>query len=48
MLQLGVAKELGYSLKRLNEEVSVEELILWSAYFEIQNDEQERLMKRRR
>jgi hypothetical protein len=47
-LQLGVAKELGYSLVRLNQEVTMEELLLWSAYFELQNEEQERRMKRRR
>jgi hypothetical protein len=26
----------------------MEELLLWSAYFELQNEEQERRMKRRR
>jgi hypothetical protein len=48
LLQLGIAKELGYSLVRLNQEVTMEELLLWSAYFELQNEEQERRMKRRR
>jgi hypothetical protein len=48
MLQLSIAKELGYSLVRLNQEVTMEELLLWSAYFELQNEEQERRMKRRR
>jgi hypothetical protein len=43
-----MAKELGYSLVRLNQEVTMEELLLWSAYFELQNEEQERRMKRRR
>jgi hypothetical protein len=47
-LQLGIAKELGYSLARLNTEVTLEELLIWSSYFEIQNEEQERQMKRRR
>jgi hypothetical protein len=47
-LQLSIAKELGYSLARLNQEVTMEELLLWSAYFELQNEEQERRMKRRR
>jgi hypothetical protein len=47
-LQLSIAKELGYSLVRLNQEVTMEELLLWSAYFELQNEEQERRMKRRR
>jgi hypothetical protein len=48
LLQLGVAKELGYTLVRLNQEVTLEELLLWSSYFELQNEEQERQMKRRR
>jgi hypothetical protein len=48
LLQLGIAKELGYSLAKLNQEVTMEELLLWSAYFELQNEEQERRMKRRR
>jgi hypothetical protein len=48
LLQLGIAKELGYSLVRLNQEVTLEELLLWSSYFDLQNEEQERRMKRRR
>jgi hypothetical protein len=39
---------LGYTLARLNQEVTLEELMMWSVYFEIQNEEQERQMKRRR
>jgi hypothetical protein len=48
LLQLGVAKELGYSLARLNQEVTLEELLIWSSYFELQNEEQQRRMKQRR
>jgi hypothetical protein len=48
LLQLGVAKELGYSLAKLNQEVTLEELLIWSGYFDIQNEEQERRMKRKR
>ena len=48
LLQLGVAKELGYSLARLNQEVTLEELLIWSSYFELQSEEQERRMKQRR
>jgi hypothetical protein len=48
MLQLGVAKELGYTLVRLKSELTLEELLLWSAYFEVINEEQERRMKQRR
>lgn len=48
MLQLGVAKELGYTLVRLKEELTMEELLLWSVYFDVTNEEQERRMKQRR
>jgi hypothetical protein len=48
MLQLAVAKELGYSLVRLKSEITLEELLLWSAYFDVTNEEQERRMKQRR
>jgi len=47
-LQLGVAKELGYSLAQLSREVTLEELMLWSTYFDLLNEEQERQLKRRR
>jgi len=39
---MGVAKELGYSFRRLLDEVSEEELLLWSAYFGYLNAEQEK------
>ena len=42
---MGVAKELGYSLRRLLEEVTEEELMLWSAYFGHLSEEQEKAMK---
>ena len=43
---MGVAKELGMSLRRLLEEVTEEELLLWSAYFGYLNDEQDKAMKK--
>ncbi len=43
---MGVARELGYSLRRLLEEVTEEELFLWSAYFNHQNQEQEKHLKK--
>ena len=43
---MGVAKELGYSLRRLTEEVTEEELLLWSAYFSHLNNEQEKALKK--
>jgi polyphosphate kinase 2 (PPK2 family) len=48
MLQMCVAKELGYTLIRLKSELTMEELLLWSAYFDVTNEEQERRMKQRR
>jgi hypothetical protein len=43
-----VAKELGYSLAKLNQEVTLEELLIWSSYFDLQNEEQERRLKQKR
>ena len=48
MLSFGLAKELGMTVQQLHENITVEELIGWSAYFGIINKEQEKAMKRRR
>jgi hypothetical protein len=51
MLQFGVAKELGMSLSEVRATMTPQELIGWSAYFQVINDEQEKAMekaKRRR
>ena len=45
MLQFGVAKELGMTLQQLNENITLEELLAWSAYFSILNKQQEEAMK---
>ena len=45
---MGVAKELGYTLRRLLEEATEEEILLWSAYFGYLNAEQEKAMKKAR
>ena len=37
---LGVAKELGYTLTELLEKITMEELVLWSVYFDTLNDEE--------
>ena len=42
MLQFGVAKELGLSLSEVRATMTPEELIGWSAYFNVINDEQQR------
>ncbi len=50
MLQFGVAKELGKSLVEVRD-MTMEELVGWSAYFDILNQEQEKAFekaKRRR
>ena len=46
MLQFGVAKELGMSLSEVRTTMTPEELIAWSAYFQILNEDQERAMER--
>jgi len=48
MLQFGVAKELGMSLTEVRTTMTAEELIGWSAYFQIINEEQEKQMEKAR
>lgn len=48
MLSLGVAKELGYTLSKLWEETTPEELMLWSAYFQVLNEDQEESLRKAR
>jgi hypothetical protein len=43
---MGVAKELGYTLRKLLSEVTEEELMLWSAYFGYLNEQQDKAMKK--
>ena len=45
MLCFGVAKELGMTVSRLMTEATREEVLAWSCYFQIVNDEQEKAMK---
>jgi len=45
-LQLGVARELGYTLSELVNKVTLEELYIWSAYFDLLNEEQEKSIRR--
>lgn len=50
MLQFGIAKELGKTLSEIRN-MTIEEIIGWSAYFEVINEEQEKAFekaKRRR
>ena len=42
---MGVAKELGYTLAKLWNEATEEEILLWSLYFGYLNDEQEKVLK---
>lgn len=44
MLELGVAKELGLTLAQLRASCSKDDLIIWSAYFGILNEDQEKAM----
>ena len=43
---MGVAKELGHTLSGLMASMTMEEIMLWSAYFALQNEEQEAVMKK--
>ena len=45
MLQIGVAKELGKSLSEIKQ-MTLEELVGWSAYFLIINEEQEKELQK--
>lgn len=46
MLSFGVAKELGMTVTRLWAEATKEEILGWSAYFGIVNEEQQQAMER--
>jgi hypothetical protein len=51
MLQFGVAKELGLTLSQVATTMTAEELVGWSAYFQVLNEDLDREMekaKRRR
>lgn len=51
MLSYGVAKELGMTVQQLHANITQEELLGWSCYFNILNKQQEEAMekaKRRR
>jgi len=51
MLQFGVAKELGLSLGQVRSTMTAEELLGWSAYFQILSEDQQKEIekaKRRR
>ena len=48
MLQFGVAKELGLSLTEVRTTMTAEELIGWSSYFQILNEDQEKEFEKAR
>tara|TARA_R100001082_G_scaffold29945_2_gene15044 strand:+ start:111 stop:266 length:156 start_codon:yes stop_codon:yes gene_type:complete len=48
MLSFGVAKELGMTVQQLYQNITLNELLGWSAYFSIINQEQEDAMKKAR
>jgi hypothetical protein len=45
MLSYGVAKELSMTVQQLHDNITMEELLGWSAYFGILNRRQEQAMK---
>ena len=48
MTELAVAKELGMTLVQLREAMTPEELWLWAAFFQLQNEEQKAEMEKAR
>jgi len=46
MLQFGVAKELGLTLSQLRTSMTAEELLAWSAYFQILNEDQQKELEK--
>ena len=48
MLQFGIAKELGMSLSELRATMTAEEVVGWSAYFQVLNEDQEQEFARAR
>ena len=48
MLSFGVAKELGMTVQQLYQNITLSELLGWSAYFSIVNKDQEDAMKKAR
>jgi hypothetical protein len=42
MLELGVSKELGMTLAQLRNSCSKDELLIWSAYFGVINEDQQK------
>ena len=47
MLQFGVAKELGKTLGEIRQ-MTIEEILGWSAYFQVLNEDQEKEMQKAR
>ena len=45
MLQFGIAKELGKSIVEIRN-MTIEEIVAWSAYFQILNEDQEKEFKK--
>ena len=43
-----VAEKLGYTLQELGDRITPEELILWSAFYQIRQEEEEKVLKKAR
>ena len=46
MLQLVVAEKLGYTLAELQERATVEEMLLWSAFYDYRSDQEKAAMEK--
>lgn len=48
ILQMIVAEKLGYTLQELGDRITPEELMLWSAFYQIRQEEEEKAMRKAR
>ena len=48
MLQMVVAEKLGYTLQELMERITLEELQLWSAFYEIRQEQEQKSIEKAR
>ena len=46
MMEMIVCEKLGYTLSELRERMTMEELLLWSTFYELRNDEEREAMKK--
>lgn len=48
MLQMRIAKELGYTLSEITDRLTEEELMLWAAFWSIEKEDADKMARRRK